>query len=1162
MYKTAEGLRFSPTDITVFLDSEFGSWMDRWYAEQVAAIPTATSSGHSDRAARRSVGPLNSATECCPDEGDKELELIARKGDEHEKTFLADLKTTGLAVVEIPRDTESATKTLASMRVGTALIYQACLEDGNLCGYADFLSRQDGASRLGSYHYEVWDTKLARSPKPYFLVQLCAYADLLERLQGVRPAAVEIVLGTKERRRFVTNHFFYYYRELLRAFLEYHAAFDIRRFPDPGLSSSFGRWAKYAETVLAQADHLSCVARITRNQIRRLSDAGITTMTQLSRCTESYVSGLSSDALERLKRQARLQLESRSRERPLFEVVRPTAEDPRRGLALLPPASPNDIFFDMEGYPLIDGGLEYLFGAVCNDGGELQFVDYWAHDAIQEKRAFEAFIDWAFSRWKADPAMHIYHYAAYEVQAMRKLMGRYATREREVDELLRHEVFVDLYTVVRQGVLVGTSSYSLKDVEKIYLAKRDGGVTTAGGSVVAYQKWLDQPDGDNWQTSKILGEIRDYNRVDCESTWYLAKWLRELQASSAITFISEKEPPAQKTESDQEDTQDKPAKQLGDRLLAEVAAGQVVDSERRRVQELLAWLLEFHWREAKPVWWRMFDRHEMTEPELIDDIDCLGGLRRTMKPSQPLKRSWTYEYKFDPDQDTKLHEGSGCIFAHDLAVKTEIISMNPDGGLLEIKLGPSAPKPPDQLNLIPDEYVSAAKIADAVYRYVEAWSLGTILSQAVDDLLYRRPPRIAGHSTGPIVKEDGESLQSIVDAATRMKTTTLCIQGPPGTGKTYTAAAIIAELLLRKCRVAVTANSHKAILNILKAVVEATEKRSLRANIVKVGDHCDDPMIADGRIRHVNGGADAAGELGADPIVMGGTAWVFCRPELQQQFDYLFVDEAGQFSLANVIATGLAAKNIVLVGDQMQLAQPIQGSHPGESGRSALEYLLQNHATIPPELGVFLDTSWRMHPEICDFISEAVYEKRLHAHRDTAKQQLLCTEGSNGHINRRSGIVFVPVRHECNTQCSDEEVDAIDQIVRELVGRCFIERDGTRRDLTLSDILLVAPYNMQVRRLQKRLGPRAHVGSVDKFQGQEAPVVIVSMCASSADDCPRGIDFLLNKNRINVAISRAKCLAIVVGCPKLMSTRCKTIEQMEMTNLYCWLSAYANGLPA
>jgi uncharacterized protein len=977
----------------------------------------------------------------------------------------------------------------------------------------------------------------------------------------VRPAAIEVVLGTRERKRFVTNHFFYYYRELLRAFLEYHTAFDSRHLPDPGLSSSFGRWAQYAETVLAQADHLSFVARITRNQIRRLGDAGITTMTQLSCCAKTYVSGLTGEVLERLKHQANLQLDSRKHERPLFEVIQPTAEDPRRGLALLPPASANDVFFDMEGYPLIDGGLEYLFGAVCNDKGELQFIDYWAHDAIQEKRAFEAFIDWAFARWKADPAMHIYHYAAYEVQAMRKLMGRYATREREVDDLLRHEVFVDLYTIVRQGVLVGTSSYSLKDVEKVYLAKRDGTVTTAGGSVVAYQKWLDDPDGDSWRSSKILNEIRDYNRVDCESTWYLANWLRELQVSSSIAFISEKEPSEQESESNHEDSQAKPAKQLGDRLLAEVAAGQVNDAERRRVQELLAWLLEFHWREAKPVWWRMFDRHEMTDPELIDDMDCLGGLRRTEKSRQPLKRSWTYEYRFDPDQDTKLHEGSTCIFAHDLAVKTEIISMNPEGGLVEIKLGPSAPKPPDQLNLIPDEYVSAAKIAEAVYRYVEAWSQGTILSRAVDDLLYRRPPRIAGHSSGPIVTAGSESLQSIVKAATRMQNTSLCIQGPPGTGKTYTAAAIIAELLLRNCRVAVTANSHKAILNILKAVVEATEKRSIRANIIKVGDDCDDALIANGRIRHVNSGGDAAGELGAGPIVMGGTAWVFCRPELQQQFDYLFVDEAGQFSLANVIATGLAAKNIVLVGDQMQLAQPIQGSHPGESGLSALEYLLRKHATIPPELGIFLDTSWRMHPEICNFISEAVYEKRLHAHGDTSKQQLFCTEGKNGQVNRRSGVVYIPVSHECNTQCSDEEVEAIDQIVRELIGRCFVERDGTPRDLGLSDILVVAPYNMQVRRLQKRLGPNARVGSVDKFQGQEAPVVIVSMCASSADDCPRGIDFLLNKNRINVAISRAKCLAIVVGCPNLMWTRCKTIEQMEMTNLYCWLSAYAKGLP-
>ncbi len=1158
MYKSEQGICFSPTDLTVFFDSEFAAWMERWYYEQRNG--PAGANGDGDGARRSFVGPNAALKECSPDEADAELELIARKGDEHEAAILQTLKQQFSNVVEIDRkDLAAFQNTISAMKAAVPLIYQACLEQTGWRGFADFLLRLDGQSELGNHHYEVWDTKLARSPKPYFLVQLCAYADFLLRVQGVLPSEVEVILGNRERRRFRTKDFFYYYLQLKRAFVQFQESFDAAMMPHPGLSSSFGRWNTYAEQVLAQADHLSCIARATRSQIRKLETAGINTMTALSSTAETYISGITSEVLGRLKLQAQLQIQSRGRDKPLYRVVPAIADDPHRGLALLPPASANDVFFDMEGYPLIEGGLEYLLGAVYVENDNLIFIDWWAHNAIEEKKAFEDFVDWAFARWSADRSMHIYHYAAYEVMALRRLMGQYASREHEVDELLRNQVFVDLYTVVRQGILIGTPTYSLKDVERVYLPKREGGVTTAGGSIVAYQRWLDDQDGMTWKESKTLCEIRDYNCVDCESLWHLSNWLRQLQKDSGIGYLAEPKVEEVEKKSASDDEKENSAKKLAERLLAEVAGGHVVDIARRRVQELLAWILEFHWREAKPVFWRMFDRHEMTEAELIDDMDCLGGLRRTAKTKQQEKRSWLYEYQFDPDQDTKLHEGSSCIFAHDLDSSTQIFSFDAERGLLSIKLGPNAAAPPNQLNLIPDEYVSAKAIADAVYRYVEAWAGGTIISPAVDDLLHRRLPRVRGHAGGPLVPQTDDPLPTIVSVGTRMDGTTLCIQGPPGTGKTFTAAAIIAQLLKDGKRVAVTATSHKCILNILGAIVEARKNGGAHAAIIKVGDHCDDPLVRSGQIQHVGGGGDAAKCLTKGPLVMGGTAWVFCRPELEGQFDYLFIDEAGQFSLANVVATGLAARNIVLVGDQMQLAQPIQGSHPGESGLSALQYLLQEHATIPPELGIFLGTTRRMHPDICRFISEAVYENRLTSHPDNSRQAVLCGDQRTARVTKQSGVVFVPVMHESNTQCSDEEVEAIHEIVQQLLGRCVVEKDDSRRDLTLNDILIVAPYNMQVRRLQKRLGLGARVGSVDKFQGQEAPVVVVSMCASSADDCPRGIDFLLNKNRINVAISRAKCLAIVVGCPALMTTRCRSIEQMQMTNLYCWLADFADS---
>ena len=1145
MQKIENELVFSPHDLVAFLEGDFASWMDRLYFEM--------KSGHC--AAVEGKSPFLRPDFLKPDEEDEEMQLVQRKGHEHEAKALATLKAEFADLIEIGQDQYGFQKTMEAIQAGRSMVYQGCLRDGRFLGYPDFLRRAEGSSNLGGFHYEPWDTKLAKSAKPYFVIQLCAYADMLESIQKYRPRGFTFIFGDDTRVQFRTDHFFYYYRRLKKEFLDFQNRFDFTRMPEPGLERSYGRWETLATELLERSDHLSRVARITRTQIKRLEAAGIATMSALATTDRKFVPRVQAEVLDRLKAQAALQIESRTYDKPLFTVNQPNPEDPRRGLALLPPPSRLDMFFDMEGFPLVEGGLEYLFGAVCLQEGEAEFSDWWAHDQIQERRAFEQFIDWAYARWRKDPAMHIYHYAAYETSAMRRLMGKYATREQEVDNLLRNEVFVDLYTVVRQGVLIGTPGYSLKDIECLYMGSRTGEVVSASGSVVAYQRWLDSGQDEDWHHSRILEEIRDYNRVDCESLRHLRDWLIGIQEQHRIAYVPR---PQKKDDSPADETPVRPATTLSRRLLTEVAYSKIADPERRRIQELLAWLLEFHWREAKPVWWRMFDRHEMTEQELFDDLDCLAGLHRTATPPKQVKRSWLYEYSFDPDQDTKLHEESKCIFAHDLGIKTTITQLDAENGKLLIKLGPGAPIPPEQLNLIPDEYVSAQVIADAVFRYVEAWADGEPASQAVDDLLHRRPPRIQGHTAESVIRPGQDLLEQLIDIVPRMERTTLCIQGPPGTGKTFASGRIIAQLLKAGKRIGVTANSHKAILNIMHSVVEAMSTTKVGAKLFKAGEDCDDPLIQNGTIIKIESKA-VVGVLADGPVVVGGTAWVFSRPELNQKFDYLFIDEAGQFSLANVVAVGSAAMNLVLVGDQMQLAQPIQGSHPGDSGRSGLEYLLDGHDTIPPKMGVFLNTTRRLHPDICNFISKAVYEGRLQADQSTATRSIACPNDP-GRISRSSGIIFVPVLHEGNAQCSDEEVEVIWQITHDLIGRKWRDADGTTRRLAMSDILFVAPYNMQVRRLQKRLGSAARVGSVDKFQGLEAPVVIVSMCASEIEDCPRGAEFLLNRNRINVAISRAQCLAIVVGSPRIMTSRCQTIEQMELVNLYCWLTDYSESL--
>jgi uncharacterized protein len=425
----------------------------------------------------------------------------------------------------------------------------------------------------------------------------------------------------------------------------------------------------------------------------------------------------------------------------------------------------------------------------------------------------------------------------------------------------------------------------------------------------------------------------------------------------------------------------------------------------------------------------------------------------------------------------------------------------------------------------------------------------------VDDLLRRRRPRITGHPGGALVRDTDDSLEAVCDLARRLDCTTLCIQGPPGTGKTYTAAAMIVQLLRGGARIGVTAQSHKVIMNAMRAVAKAMQERGVRAQLCKVGEHEDDPLVRVGTVRAIEN--DDVGEvLDGGACLVGGTAWLFSREELQGRFDYVFIDEAGQVSLANAVAVGLATRNLVLVGDQMQLAQVTQGHHPGETGLSCLEYLLHGESTVPADLGVFLARSRRMHPDVCRFVSDAVYQGRLGSIPATRRHRVL-RGADTTLVPAETGILWVPVEHDGCTQSSDEECERIAAMVEELLRRRVVDRQGVERPMTTDDILVVAPFNLQVRCLRGRLGHAIRIGSVDKFQGQEAPVVIASLCASTLDEAPRGASFLLSPNRLNVAVSRAEALAIVVGCPDLMDVRCRSLEEMRLVNLLCHLVEYS-----
>jgi predicted RecB family nuclease len=1160
MHRRPDGtLLYSPSDLTVWLEGEFAAWMERYAVE------------------RRHLSPELNATHqgLDPDPDDPELALRGRKGNEHEQRFLAQLRSEGREVIEIPRDGESQVRTLAAMRAGAPVIYQAHLANGTLQGYADFLVRVDTPSDLGTFHYEAWDTKLARAARPYYLVQLCAYAELLAEIQGQRPRELVFVLGDGKPERFRTDDYFYYYQHLKRDFLAFQQRWDPAVRPSPAYDRSFGRWNECAERILAEADHLSGVAGITRDQIACLEAAGIGTFTALATTKAAQVDGITPVAFRRLVRQAFQQQQSTGRARPTWEFQSPDPKQPRRGLALLPAPSRNDIFFDMEGYPYAEGGLEYLFGAVTVEGGKGVFHDWWAHDDATEKKAFEDFVDWAYARWEQDPAMHIYHYAAYEPSALRRLrdkykidangrdalralMGKHATRESKVDDMLRGELFVDLYPTIRQGLIVGTPSYSLKETEKLVADQRTSSVKTAGGSVVAYQAWIDSGEPTDWKQSPILSGIRDYNREDCINTWLLRDWLLERQAEAKLRYISSSEDEGAgnakvKREPDEEEI-------LAGMISLTLEQDSGGDAEYRRITQLLGHLLGYYRREERPVWWRYFNltRHVDDEKRYLDP-GCLAGLVRTDRAPWVVDRSMGYEFSFDPDQDTVIRLGSKVAFTHSESAKGEVIEFDPVRGLIGLKCGAKAGAPPQETSIVEFDFVLSKPIVAGIRRFAEGWMRRAPVGEALVELLHRRPPRIHGRKSGePLIDESGEIVAQAYDVIAAMDRTTLAIQGPPGSGKTYTAARVIARLLQQGKRIAVTSTGHKVIMNLMCAVEKARKDFPFQAPMLKVlGD--DEELPAGTSIKGLRESKQIALSLPNGPVLIGATAWGFCRPEVEGKFDYLFVDEAGQVALAMLVGIGACASNIVLMGDQMQLAQVTQGQHPAGVEVSALSYLLQDHATIPPELGIFLPLTWRMHPRVNRFISDAIYEGRLQAQEHNQRQRIApCADP----IHCENGIVVLPVVHEDNAQWSPQEIEQVRRVLDSLHSRQVTDRDNAERPLDrVTDLLFVAPYNRQVRALQESLGDGAKVGSVDRFQGQEAPVVVVSMCASSLDDAPRGAQFILSPNRLNVAISRAQTLAIVVASPRLIVSRCSSVEEMKLVNLFCRLVAYAGDEP-
>lgn len=1139
-------------------------------------------------------------------------------------------------------------ETAAALRSGADVVFQATFFDGEFLGYADFLvkeapegpeggpSGEAGRAADGTpQRYAVWDTKLARHAKVGALLQLAAYGDQLINL-GLDPAPrVTLVLGNLERSIHSLTDLLPVFRDRRDRFRELTAAHRASEAPvqwqQPG-TAHCGRCDYCAEQVSAHRD-LLMVGGMNLVQRKKLIADGVTTIDALAELPEDKATG----SWRRLRDQARMQTgrETPDGSRTFHKdgeehtvTYRVLAEN---ALASIPAPSEGDIFFDFEGDPLWQDpaggqwGLEYLFGVIeaplpgDAPGASPVFRPFWAHSLAGERQAFLDFLAYVEERRKRYPDMHVYHYAAYEKTALRKLSLRHVAGEDIVDSWLREGLLVDLYATVRHSLRISEASYSIKKLEPLYMGDnlRSGDVKDAGASVVAYAAYCTARDGGpetQAEAAAILASISDYNEYDCLSTLRLRDWLLQLGHDASAPRDAQVSAAGDELEgaSIGAGSGVEAVPELKDDVLPEEEAlrgylGSLPDNRPLTMDEqavaMVAAATGYHRREAKQFWWEHFDRLEsevdhwshqrnvfvVEEAAVVSDWAPPTSRARTesrtlrltgtMSEGSEFRAGSTWFRMFeDPLPEglgevdggrtprpkpggSALHPDAKESVTRDGIFGTliEDVEDHPDQPgksiitITEKSTGRVPPYVQLPMALTSDRPIPTASIEAAIAELAQlvGSALPDLPKHAGLDVLRRVPPRLASGELLPTVthNESGAAdyISAITGAVEDLDRSYVAVQGPPGTGKTYVGSHVIARLVQRGWKIGVVAQSHSVVENMLCTAIKT-------AGV--------DPAVVAKDVKAPRTSADVPWELTTDNDVarilaagggclVGGTAWTMtgkCVPP--GALDLLVIDEAGQYSLANTLAVARAAKRLLLLGDPQQLPQVTQGSHPEPVDQSALGWLSDGHATMPAELGYFLADSWRMHPALCHAVSVLSYDGRLQSAGAASHRYL---DGVP------AGVETVLVEHNGNTTSSKEEAAKVVQLAHEHIGLKWSPgKDEPARRLEATDILVVAAYNAQVQVIRHALDREGlsgvRVGTVDKFQGQEAPVVLASMACSAIAEAPRGAEFLLNRNRLNVAVSRGQWRAVIVRSPELTNYMPRKPSALEELGAFIGLS--------
>jgi len=970
---------------------------------------------------------------------------------------------------------------------------------------------------------------------------------MISEIQGLLPEHMHVMTPENDftKHTYRVNDFIAYYRLVqrgLQAAIE-RGTVEALTYPNPVDHCDICRWWQNCDKHRRTDDHLSLVSGISTAQVAEIKKWGADTVEKLAGVPMPFTQQPARGSIEtyvRVREQARVQVEARTKQQPVYELLEIIEG---KGFYNLPEPGKGDIFFDFEGDPYVGTtGLEYLFGWVLIDEDKDTYHRLLALTPKQEKEAFEQFMDMVTARLKTYPDLHIYHYTAYEPSALKRLMGKYATREEEMDYLLRGDVFVDLHSITKQSLRAGIEKYSLKDLEIFHGFERELPLKVASMNLREMERLLEQKYTSDIP-SEVIEAVEQYNKEDCISTRSLRDWLEKLR-SDVIQSGQEIPRPATQTGEASEALTERQLiiQQLYKKLAGDLSIDRSERNTKQQARWLLANMLDWYRREKKATWWEYFRLCKLQDDELIEEKAALAGLTFTGHRT-PVKKSFIDRYHYPP-QDCDIRKGdtvksgSGDDFG-------EVVSIDYVACTIDIKKGPKNealhPTSVFKFTGIPDDIKEKAIIR------IATWVADNGIDndgpyRAGRDLLLGYSPR----TTTP-VSTNNNPQQVAVEWVQVLDNSVLPIQGPPGAGKSHTAAQMIIALVRAGKKVGITALSHKVIRGLLEKVVRASEEQGIAITCIQKVSA--DPNKNNPRLLEADDNKKVLKALQDNEAqVAAGTAWLWAREDFAEAVDVLFVDEAGQFSLVDALAVSQGAKNIVLLGDPQQLKQPQQGSHPEGTEVSALEHILKDNKTIPQECGIFLNETWRLHPHICSFISELFYEGRLHPRPDLINQ---VTDGNTQF--KGAGLWYVPVHHENNQSSSKEEVHRVAAIVSELLkGDVYwSDKNGNKRTLTVADIMIIAPYNAHVVALVTKLPQGLPIGTVDKFQGQEAPVVIYSMSTSSPEDAPRGMEFLYSLNRLNVAVSRAKSVCIIVASPKLFQPGCKSPDQMKLANAFC-----------